>query len=145
MADPRITMPIVITVSPETLAYLDRLVAELAALTAALAARPVADVAAPDVADGVPRTWAQTAAVQRASAEPVPAVFAVCRTEVYRVGDPAYYLCTREDGHAAAEYDAGHVAEVDGKVLACSTCTGLGRRTTDMVCETCGTDYAKEA
>jgi hypothetical protein len=135
VADPRITAtPLVITVSPETLAHLDRIVAEMAALTAALAAREPVDP--PDLVLNLPMgiTGPEESAARAT-------MFVPCLAELYRRSDPAAYRCNRMTGHPAAEHDAGHVAEVDGQVLACSTCTEFNRRTTDMVCETCGTDY----
>jgi hypothetical protein len=139
VADPRITAtPLVITVSPETLARLDRLVAEMAALTTALAARQPIDP--PDLVLTLPMDTAGLEEVAtRATLD--AKMFVPCRAEIYRRGDRAVYLCNRETGHPAAEMDAGHVAEVDGQVLACSTCTEFNRRTVDMVCQTCGTDY----
>ncbi|GAA4707341.1 hypothetical protein APR04_003787 [Promicromonospora umidemergens] len=114
--------PPVIFVQPEIIAALDRIATAFEQTAAALAARPVDP---PDLVLNLPMG--------------VP-----CCAGIYRRGDPAVYRCNRENGHPAAEHDAGHVAEVDGKVLACSTCTEFNRRTTGMVCETCGTDYAKE-
>lgn len=113
-------LPPVILVQPEIIAALNRIAAAFEGVAAAIV---------PDETD--------------AEVIPMPAVHAACRAPVYHRGDPAAYLCSRPLEHAAAEYDAGHVAEVDGKVLACSTCTEFNRRTVDMVCETCGTDYAK--
>lgn len=118
LAGAGVPLPPVILLPPEIIAAFDRIAVSLEVLTTAIV--PDDDGAV----EAEYSTW--------------------CRASVYRRGDPAYHLCTRPLEHPAAEHDAGHVAEVDGKVLACSTCTEFNRRTVDMVCETCGTDYAKE-